>query len=135
LPSCRVLPTFPSIVLLTLPPRRGLPGSSSTPLFLLHSQLVDISPFRRRRSPHTCSSFTPPLHHRIHSWNRWFPLTLTLYRPPARVFPMRPGRGGRHGTERSPGRWGRCSRRAEPVFPSAPRRRTIDRWRHPVEFP
>src|ERR1035441_1123807 len=78
MPSCRVLPTFPSIVLLTLPPRRRLPGRSSTPLFLLHSQLVDISPFRRRRSPHTCSSFTPPLHHRIHSWNRWFPLTLTF---------------------------------------------------------
>src|ERR1039457_3569932 len=78
-PSCRVLPTFPSIVLLTLPLRRGLPGSSSTPLFLLHSQLVDISPFRQRRSPHTCSSFTPPLHHQIHPWNRWFPLTLTQH--------------------------------------------------------
>src|ERR1039457_4227173 len=87
LPSCRVLPTFPSIVLLTLPLRRGLPGSSSTPLFLLHSQLVDISPFRQRRSPHTCSSFTPPLHHQIHPWNRWFPLTLTLYRVLAQTEP------------------------------------------------
>src|ERR1019366_1877222 len=43
--------------------------------------LVDISPFRQRRSPHTCSSFTPPLHHQIHPWNRWFPLTLTLKLP------------------------------------------------------
>src|ERR1019366_6933456 len=77
-PFCRVLPTFPSIVLLTLPLRRGLPGSSSTPLFELRSQLLDLCPFRRRRTTHTCSSFTLLLHHQIHSWNRWFPLTLTV---------------------------------------------------------
>jgi hypothetical protein len=65
--------------LLTLPLRRGLPGSSSTPLFELRSQLLDLCPFRRRRTTHTCSSFTLLLHHQIHSWNRWFPLTLTLY--------------------------------------------------------
>src|ERR1019366_9462409 len=77
-PFCRVLPTFPSIVLLTLPLRRGLPGSSSTPLFELPSQLLDLCPFRRRRTTHTCSSFTLLLHHQIHSWNRWFPRTLTI---------------------------------------------------------
>src|ERR1035437_9787103 len=77
-PFCRVLPTFPFIVLLTLPLRRGLPGSSSTPLFELRSQLLDLCPFRRRRTTHTCSSFTLLFHHQIHSWNRWFPLTLTF---------------------------------------------------------
>src|ERR1035438_4237076 len=62
------------------PMKREVPQFGVDPsfLFLLHSQLVDISPFRQRRSPHTCSSFTPPLHHQIHPWNRWFPLTLTF---------------------------------------------------------
>src|SRR5207245_2031259 len=75
---CRVLPTSPSIALPTLPPRRGLPGSSSTPLFVFRKQLSTSCRLRWRSATHTRSSFTPLLHHQIHPWNRWFPLTLTF---------------------------------------------------------
>src|ERR1039457_7253507 len=75
-PFCRVLPTSPSSALLILPPLHGLP-SSSTPRFVLPTR---FSTSRRLPTTHTCSSFTPVLHHQIHSWNRWFPLTLTLQR-------------------------------------------------------
>src|SRR5208282_577710 len=54
--------------------RRGLPGSSSTPLHGLRNQLLDFLPI-----PPACSSFIPLLHHQIHTWNRWFPLTLTFF--------------------------------------------------------
>src|ERR1017187_3642987 len=75
---CRALPMSPSIALRTLPPRRGLPGSSSTPLFVRRKQLSTSCRLRWCPATHTCSSFTPLLHHQIRSWNRWFPLTLTI---------------------------------------------------------
>src|ERR1017187_5823180 len=83
---CRALPMSPFIALRTLPPRRGLPGSSSTPLFVRRKQLSTSCRLRWCPATHTCSSFTPLLHHQIRSWNRWFPLTLTFQRSLPRHF-------------------------------------------------
>src|ERR1035438_5280731 len=84
LPFCRVLPTSPSSASLTLPPRRGLPGSS-TQRFVLRTQLSTSRRLPRLPATNSCSSFTPLLHHQIHPWNRWFPLTVTIFRSDAKV--------------------------------------------------
>src|SRR5450759_3159116 len=73
---CRVLPTSPSSALLTLLPRRGLPGSS-TSLFAFRRHLSPSCRLPWLPVTNSGSSFIPLLHHQIHSRNRWFPLTLT----------------------------------------------------------
>src|ERR1017187_1390313 len=61
-----ISPRFPA----RLGRRRGAHGGVQRDWLLIHTHQLPVT--------NSGSSFTPLLHHQIHSRNRWFPLTLTF---------------------------------------------------------